>query len=172
MTRWAQERVGEGFDQQMMIPFKRRFSASSRYVPINPACKDRKRAMAMYREGGPGKWICSELVAWTLAFAGGINLDYKSDSDDCELPPWPVQNIQPFPGELSSAAFFDPNTKWRMPCQDAGCFLAVPATAAWAGGTTMTSTTTATTVSKAVTSRTEAALATMVSPAPESASDK
>lgn len=137
ITRWSKARVGDGFDEKMLIPLKRRFSASDRYVPINPSCRDRKVAIAKYKKGGPGKWICSEFVAWTLAFPGGLNLDYGSD-DDCDNPPWQIKNIQPFPGQLTHTAYFDPDLDWHMPCNHAGCFLAVPDTAAWAGGTTTT----------------------------------
>lgn len=161
MSEWADKRVGDGFDNKMLIPIKRRFTTGDRYIPIDPSCEDRKRAIAKYREGGPKMWICSEFVAWTLAFAGGINQDYGAISDDCELPSWNIKNVQPFPGELSDTEFFDERIQWRMPCEDAGCFIAVPATSQWAGGTTGTTTTiistttitaTATTVAKAFTS--------------------
>jgi len=152
ISEWADKRVGDGFDNHMLIPIKRRFTTGDRYIPINPSCADRKRAIAKYREGGPGKWICSELVAWTLAFAGGLNQDYGTISEDCEEPPWTIKNVQPFPGDLSETDFFDPNIKWRMPCDDFGCFVGVPETPQWAGGTT--GTTTVTTTRSTVTTKT------------------
>lgn len=141
ITQWARQRVGDGFDKQMLIPLKRRFTTKDRYTPIDPACEDRKKAMAKYKQGGPGQWICSEFVAWTIAFAGGINIDYGSLSDDCDVPPWTVKNLQPFPGDLADTEYFDPDIKWRMPCHAEGCFLAVPVTPEWAGGTTAGATT-------------------------------
>jgi len=146
ISEWADKRVGEGFDNHMLIPIKRRFTTGNRYIPINPSCADRKRAVALYNKaGGPGRWICSELVAWALAFAGGINTDYGAISEDCEEPSWKIKNVQPFPGELSDAEFFDPAIRWRMPCDETGCFVAVPETSQWAGGTTGTTTVTSTT---------------------------
>lgn len=147
ISEWADKRVGDGFDSHMLIPIKRRFTTGDRYIPINPSCEHRRSAIAKYKAGGPGKWICSQLVAWTLAFAGGINTDYGAISEDCEEPSWKIKNVQPFPGDLSDAEFFDPAMRWRMPCDDTGCFVAVPATAQWAGGTTGTTTVTTTTSS-------------------------
>jgi hypothetical protein len=144
ITQWGDARVGDGFDQDMLIPLKRRFAAGKRYVSINPDCKERKRALKMYKTGGPGKWICSEFVGWTLAFAGGINSDYGLLSSGCDVPTWTIKNIQPLPGELTDMSFFDPKMPWHMPCEAVGCFVGVPAVPEWNGGTTTTTTLTTT----------------------------
>lgn len=144
ITKWADARVGDGFDHDMLIPIKRRFAAGKRYIAINPSCAERQRAMAMYRKGGPGRWICSEFVGWTLAFAGGINTDYGLLSSNCDVPSWTIQNIQPLPGELTDMSFFDQDKPWHMPCEAVGCFVGVPAVPEWSGGTTTVMMSTAT----------------------------
>jgi len=163
ISEWADKRVGDGFDNHMLIPVKRRFTTGNRYIPINPSCADRKKAIALYKAGGPGKWICSELVAWTLAFAGGINTDYGAISEDCEEPSWKIKNVQPFPGELSDAEFFDPAIRWRMPCGETGCFVAVPEMPQWAGGTTGTTTITTTTSTSTTSTTTTVTTTTLAS---------
>jgi len=152
ITQWANAKVGEGFDEDMLIPIKRRFAAGERYIPIDPSCKDRLRAIEMYKRGGPGKWICSEFVGWTLAFPGGINTDYGLLSDKCQVPSWTVKNIQPLPGQLTDMDFFDQRLLFHMPCTATGCFVGVPVTPDWAGGT-MTTTTTTTTVTSTSTTK-------------------
>jgi hypothetical protein len=163
ITTWADSRVGDGFDEDMMIPLKRRFAAKDRYIPVDPHCKDRLRALEMYKKGGPGKWICSQFVGWTLAFAGGINTDYGLLSDSCQVPSWTLKNVQPLPGQLTDMDFFDQNLLWHMPCTGLGCFVGAPVTPDWAGGT-MTTTTTTTTVTTTSTTRTTTSKITTTSP--------
>jgi len=170
VAEWASAKVGQPFDKDMLVPFKRRWTTGRRYVTPDPDCEERKRAFKMYQEGGPGKWICSELVSWALAFAGGLNLDYpekapddekdekdekedkedkddKDDKDRCIFPRWNIKNIQQNPGQLFRDDIYDPNITWKVPCGELGCYVAVPKTADWAGGTVATTTTTSTVAS-------------------------
>merc|ERR1719162_1097390 len=89
----------------------------------------------MYDAGGPGKWTCSQLVAWTLAFAGGLNTDYQNPYDTCKngQPGWVIQDIQECPGRLMEEDnIWDPAITWSMPCNGVACWIGAPPS--WVGG--------------------------------------
>jgi hypothetical protein len=111
MTSWGQARNGEPFDRSLM--FKKMILAPWRYlepgwIAALPDCQQRQKALTLYHNGGPGKWFCSQYVAWTLAFPGGLNTDY-GDAGGCATPPWDgkVENLQPAPGDLISQPYWD-----------------------------------------------------------------
>jgi hypothetical protein len=105
------------------------------------------RAVKMYEMGGPGKWICSQFVAWTLAIPGGLDMNsLESKPKGCDLPKFVVNDLQPFPGGLMSTPYWSKDSAhWYMPCDGVGCFVGVPNVPKWAGGTTALPTTTTTT---------------------------
>lgn len=135
MTEWANRITGEPFDQKMVNPVKRFWFTRGRYIPKNPSCADRQRANRMYNSGGPRQWICTQLVAWTIAFPGGLNVNPNNTSPDCSVPDYIVKNLQPNPGDMLSAPFVQQGG-WRAPCDTAGCYIGVPNVPRWAGGTT------------------------------------
>jgi hypothetical protein len=128
MTTWLNARVNEPFDTDMVNPMKRQFTAGDRYIPTgDPWCDTRKRAFGMYMTGGPHQWICSQLVAWALAFPGGLNT-YAAYSDPmCPQPHWNVKDLQPNPGDFlkpDKADYIGP-TPYYVPCDTVGCFTAL-----------------------------------------------
>lgn len=141
---WASQQIGKKFDSEMLKPFKRRFTTGKRFVKLEPDCNERRRALDFYTQGGPEKWICAQLVAWTLAFAGGINRDYGKTADNCDLKEWVFKNLQPNPGELERFSIWDESNYFTVRCPTDKCWVAAPATPDWAGGTLMTSTTSTT----------------------------
>jgi len=148
ITSWADSIVGQPFDTVMVNPAKKRLFTDGRFIdPIGgPSCDERKRADKMYAKGGPKKWICTQLLAWTLAFPGGLNLDPTNTEPLCDVPKWVVKDMQPNPGDMLTAPFVA-KSDWKIPCGTHGCWIGVPATAAWAGGTTAAPTTLAPLVS-------------------------
>lgn len=138
LASWCSARIGERFDTEMLNLVTRKMSTFGRYVTVDPGCDERKRALAMFHgpRAGPGQYVCSSLAAWALAFAGGLNTDYDDQADACDVPTWRLNNLQPDPGQLMAGDFFDASLAWHVPCNASGCFLAVPQTPEWAGGTT------------------------------------
>lgn len=153
ISAWADARLGEPFDKNMLIPFKRRFTTGDRYISKSGFCWDRKRALKMYEseQKGPGKWICSQFVAWALAYPGGLNMNYGDVGPGCTAPQWTIKNLQPLPGDLMSQEFYAAG-KWKVPCDASGCYIGVPAIPDWAGGTTSTTSTTTTSTTTTSTS--------------------
>jgi hypothetical protein len=134
IAAWAKQVTGERFDSDMVNPVRKRFFTKGRFISPNPWCHDRERADRMYLAGGPHKWICTQLVAWTIAFAGKLNLNPANMESGCEVPEWVVTNLQPGPGDFLTAKFVQPGS-WRVPCAEVGCYLGVPHDSKWAGGT-------------------------------------
>lgn len=132
IVQWGQKILGEPFDTVMVNPMKKWWDQW--YVSPNPGCAQRKAANELYARGGPQKWICSQLMAWTVAFAGGLNLgvdgDGIRDGDwGCKIDQYVVQDLQPFPGAMLNAAWTDPNIQYRAPCAPTGCFIGVSSAA-------------------------------------------
>jgi hypothetical protein len=126
----------QDFDSDMMMPGKKEWGTNGRYIDPrrSVACGERQRAFEIFKTGGPGKWMCSQLVEWTLAFAGGLNLDYSPD-DHCTGPGWTITDLQEWPGRLlGEYNLWDPSITWRMPCNNVNCFIGAPTSARWAGG--------------------------------------
>jgi hypothetical protein len=135
ITSYLNSVAGQPFDDDMVNPAKRMWATGGRYIGVNPDCQERVRAYGMYKSGGPGKWICSSLIAWTLAFPGGINMDYKNPYDQCSGPGWPLTNMQEFPGHLMNEQnIWDPHIQWHLPCSAMGCWVGAPMSARWEGG--------------------------------------
>merc|ERR1712124_169040 len=129
----------------MLKPFLRRWQTKGRYIPKNPWCKDMHKALDMFHQGGPGIWICSQFVAWTLAFPGGLNMNPANIAEGCDLPKFEVVDLQPFPGDLLYQDYWSKESSaWTMKCDVAGCWVGVPMAPEWAGGTTSTTSTTTT----------------------------
>jgi len=136
ITAWGDKVTGQPFDKKMVNPLTKHIQTGKRFVSVNPSCAERKRADAMWKAGGPGQYTCAQLVAWTVAFAGGLNIDTsKPDPHGCSVPAWVVPNVQPTPGDLkkegeiagavgsaSGAGYLSPNT-WSAPCDKAGCWV-------------------------------------------------
>lgn len=139
MTHFANSIVGQPFDTKMVNPAKKQLFTEGRFISPGllgqPACSERIRAQKMYEQGGPGKWICTQVLAWTIGFAGGLNENKSNTELGCSAPKWLVTNMQPNPGTMLTADFVAPG-EWRVPCGPHGCFIGVPADAEWAGGTT------------------------------------
>jgi hypothetical protein len=125
VKQWLSDRINESFDLAMVNPLKRAVLARARYVPIDPWCADKTWAIKMYQDGGPHMWICSELVAWTLAFPGGLNMNPANKDPWCKYPKWVIKNLQPNPGDFLTAKWVE-QIPWKMPCEELGCFMAVP----------------------------------------------
>lgn len=139
ITAWGHKIVGEPFDRQMVNPAKKMFDdtfIAPKFVNADPLCTARRKGDDMYSKGGPHKWICSQLIAWTIAFPGGLNLGPGGEGGLAVLPDgiglskcppkWVIQDLQPNPGDWlkeGAGPFLDPNIQWRMPCAAAGCFL-------------------------------------------------
>jgi hypothetical protein len=123
IKQWGRNHKGEPFDQELMlqkaIPFPWRWIAPN-WIEALPGCDGRKKALDLYHAGGPRKWFCSQLVSWTLAFAGGLNTDY-GDAGDCVTPPWDghIEYLQMAPGDLLNQPFWDP-ASLHIPCPS-GC---------------------------------------------------
>jgi hypothetical protein len=119
ITAWSKARVGEPFSKagiaEKAIIFPWRYASPS-WIAANPGCAQREKAMKLYRKGGPGSWFCSQFVAWTLAFPGGLNTDYAT-SKSCSVPRWTgmIENLQPAPGDLINQPVWD-NSSFFMPC--------------------------------------------------------
>lgn len=111
IATWAHAHVGEPFDMALMIekavPFPWRWT-DPHWIEALPGCEGRAKALNLYHRGGPGKWFCSEFVAWTLAFPGGLNTDY-GDKGACATPPWDahVEYLEVAPGDLVDQPFYD-----------------------------------------------------------------
>jgi hypothetical protein len=126
---WSAARVGEPFDTQLMVeksvPFPWR-GTDPHWIEALPGCSGREKALNLYKSGGLGKWFCSQLVAWTLAFPGGLNTDYGSNGD-CVTPPWDghVEFLEVGPGDLIHQPFYDASGI-RVPCEQ-GCDIGVGA---------------------------------------------
>jgi hypothetical protein len=131
LASWGNARLGEPFDKGLMLKkvvlFPWRWFDDNWIAP-NPDCGQRHKAMDLYHRGGPGKWFCSQFVAWTLAFPGGLNTDYgagqglgASSSAGCSLPSWDgkVDYLQPAPGDLIQQSFYD-QSNFYMDCPK-GC---------------------------------------------------
>ena len=104
-------------------------------VVKNPKCRDRARLLQVYKASmdrgevvqyelgshmakflklarRPKRaWFCSELAAWTLAFAGGLNTDYNKGAlcpqlqkhnatIDAHMADWVVTNLNPSPAAV------------------------------------------------------------------------
>lgn len=126
MTAWASARMGERFNRLLIL-----FGHMDHTVefPSDPGCQERRRALDMYRNGGPKAWFCSMYVAWVLGMAGGLNTDLPpgaSADPACELPPWVVKNLQPTPGDLARLNIWSTTAQFDMPCSWRGCFTALP----------------------------------------------
>jgi len=145
ILNWGNNQIDKPFDEEMLKPVKRRFSTGKRFVKLDPDCKERRRVLDYYYNGGPSKWICAQLVAWTLAFAGGIDKDYGIPTDDCDVSEWLITNLEPNPGQLMRFPIWDESNFFSVRCPPDKCWVAAPDTPRWAGGTTaMTSTSTTT----------------------------
>mmetsp|Transcript_45286 Transcript_45286/g.80382 ORF Transcript_45286/g.80382 Transcript_45286/m.80382 type:complete len:397 (+) Transcript_45286:1-1191(+) len=112
---WSDSVQGQPFDMQMIVPFFRRVITHGRFIKQIPDDHEKKRALALYEAGGPGKWICTQLAAWLLAFPGGMN----------SLAAWPITNLQGTPAEVLRFNIWDPEG-WHIKCYSAGCFIAIP----------------------------------------------
>jgi hypothetical protein len=135
ITNFLNSVKDQPFDPDMVNPAKRSWATKGRYITPNPDCQERARAYAMFKAGGPGKWICSSLIAWTLAFPGGINSDYKNPYDQCTGPGWPLTNLQEWPGHLERESnIWDTHIQWHLPCNEMGCWVGAPMSARWRGG--------------------------------------
>lgn len=140
ITAWGDKVLNQPFDNRMVNPIYKRFGTQGRFIPFNPSCSNRVKADTMYTNGGPGQWICAQLVAWTLAFPGGLNVDKtRPIVDGCSVSGWVVKDVQPNPGSLlkegedKQTGFFE-LTSWHMPCEAKGCWVGVPTTSRWTGG--------------------------------------
>jgi hypothetical protein len=125
------------FDSDMVIPGKRSWGTDGRYIDPygSVTCAERQRAYDMYIAGGPKKWMCSQLILWTLAFAGRLNLDYTDHNDACQGPGWVLVNLQEWPGELLKEVYlWDAGVTWKVPCSPVGCWVGAPNTSRWVGG--------------------------------------
>jgi hypothetical protein len=137
MTTWLNTLHNQPFDSAMVNPTQRHTGTAGRYIkPDNGvSCQERARALAMYHAGGPGKWMCANRVLWTLAFPGGLNVDYDNPYDQCPGPGWPLTNMQEYPGTLMNEAnIWNPRIQWHMPCNVVGCWIGAPTSARWQGG--------------------------------------
>lgn len=117
ITQWANQRIGDPFDKQMLYPGIRITEPS--FFPKDAGCDQRERALEMYRRGGPGKWICSQFAAWTLAFAGGLNTDYPGPgASTCAAPSWDgvVDFLEPSPNDLINQKYWD-NSNYHVVCK-------------------------------------------------------
>jgi hypothetical protein len=129
IANWARARVGEPFDRALMfqkaIPFPWRWAAPN-WIEACPGCDGRKKALDLYNSGGPGKWFCSQFVAWTLAFPGGLNTDYGSNGA-CVTPPWDghVEFLEVAPGDLIHQPFYDANGIYASCAGQYGCDIGV-----------------------------------------------
>jgi len=129
ITQFAQAVIGEAFDVNMVNPAKKALSmfTQGRYFSNNPMCGEKKRAHAMYMAGGPHQWICSQLLAWIIAFPGGLDLGPATPGMfGCSEGDWAIGNLEPNPGDFLDAAWTDPAIKFRAPCNPAGCFIGQP----------------------------------------------
>jgi len=108
IAHWANQHAGDPFDSAMMYPGVRNIDDSDNYIQPEPDCAKRQAALQMFQAGGPRKWMCSQFVAWILAFAGGLNTDYP-DGGSCPVPKWDgkVENLQPSPGDLLQQPYWD-----------------------------------------------------------------
>jgi hypothetical protein len=128
ITTWLNARVNDLFDTEMINPVKRAFTTGDRYISIDPWCETRKRAFNMYLAGRPNQWICSQLVAWALAFPGGLNTNVNGLSDAfCPQPHWIVKDLQPNPGDYMKPEKVDymGPVPFYVPCDVVGCFTAL-----------------------------------------------
>jgi len=144
MTAWANSVLDQPFDTTMVNPAKKRLFTKGRYINPDtwgggPNCDERNRAVQMYNAGGPGKFICTQLVAWTIAFAGGLNTNPKNVDGQCAVPAFTVKDLQPNPGDMLKVPWVGPGN-WHIPCGTKGCYIAVPNIPQWSGGTTTTTT--------------------------------
>lgn len=138
MASFAKQQLGEPFDNNMLFPGIR--ISDPNWFPQNPNCLDRQRAIDKYKAGGPDKYMCSQLVAWTVAYGGGLNTDYgaQAGSDGglsgggysggggasgqgCEndVPGWVVPHLQPSPGDLLEQPYYDAS-RYHVLCKG-GC---------------------------------------------------
>lgn len=133
MTAYLNSIVGQPFDPDMVNPTKRHWDTN--YINPSISCQERARAAAMFKNGGPGKWMCAQVILWTLAFAGGLNTDYENPYDECPGPGWPLTNMQEYPGALMNEAnIWNPNIQFHIPCSAVGCWVGAPTSARWQGG--------------------------------------
>jgi len=122
ITQWANQHVGDDFDKVMLYPGIRNIADVGNFIPNKPNCAQRTKALQLYQAGGPRKWMCSQFVAWTLAFAGGLNTDYSpGGSSSCAAPAWDgkVESLQPAPGDLIHQSFWG-SKGFHVVCGKAG----------------------------------------------------
>merc|ERR1719265_128224 len=138
-AKWAESLVGQPFDTAMVNPLTGNvLGTHGRAIPKNPWCGDMTRAVKMYQsqDHGPGQWICSQLLAWGAAFAGGLNMGPGGPSGCAGAPhKFVVTDLNPYPGNLLDVPWVDPDFKFRADCDASGC---------WIGASTATTTTTTT----------------------------
>jgi hypothetical protein len=136
MQAFANSVVGQPFDSQMVNPAKKRFFSGGRFIDpsFGPPCKERERAWKMYQAGGPHKWICTQLLAWMIAFPGGLDELPENHDYTCAQPKWLIKDLQPGPGAmLKLTNVMQPGT-WKALCGPKGCFIGVPNVPEWNNG--------------------------------------
>jgi hypothetical protein len=133
ITSFLNTQKDKPFDSDMVNPTKRHWGTAGRYIDPAIPCQERDRALALYRAGGLGTWFCSDLIIWTLAFPGGINMDYDNPYDQCPGAGWPLTNMQEYPGALMNEQnIWNQAILWHLPCNEAGCWVGAPMS--WQGG--------------------------------------
>lgn len=136
MQSFCKSVVGQPFDSQMVNPAKKRFFTGGRFIDptFGPPCKERERAWKMYQAGGPHQWICTQLLAWVIAFPGGLNELPQNHDPQCLQPNWLIKDLQPNPGALLKLTDVMQPGSWKALCGPKGCFIGVPNVPEWANG--------------------------------------
>lgn len=134
IVKWTKGRVGEPYNLRIAIPMWKVFDPD--HVLQAPGCKTRKRVREWFETtGGPHHWMCSQFIAWALAFPGGLNTDYWSAGDEppwidygfvttnvieyepCGEPVWYITDLQPLPGRFRKMDFFDSRSSIHLKCR-------------------------------------------------------
>mmetsp|Transcript_632 Transcript_632/g.531 ORF Transcript_632/g.531 Transcript_632/m.531 type:complete len:369 (-) Transcript_632:86-1192(-) len=116
MSTWSNSILNQPYDKAMVVPLFRRWVTHGRYISEMPDVDEKRRAIQLYRNGGPGMWVCSQLIAWFLAFPGGININNFND--------WPIKKLQDFPADFLRFPIWD-GQNTHIHCYEYGCYLGV-----------------------------------------------